>query len=240
MKIQHTIIIATALVPALAAAQPAAPTPSTPTPTGPAATDAPPPDMSASRTSGAPPPAPGIVEEPQVRLGAELSILPTGSLTAEANNQSMSVDTATAIGVGAVLQFPLNSIFTVDLAPRYVFNVKGNDDDESATELDLRARLTAGGRVAPAVRLYAAVEPGYSILFPPDAPSGIEMSNPKGLTLGLAAGAAFTVQPRLQVTGEIGYQFGFQSATVSVLGQSADFDLKSNYLHIALGLLFDL
>jgi hypothetical protein len=178
---------------------------------------------------------------PAVRIGGELALLPIGKLTVQSAAAKVSFDSELTLGVGGVLQIPLNDVFTIDFAPRIVFNVKSEQDTDSATELDLRARLTAGGNVAPSTRLYVALQPGYSFLFlPTDPPAGAEMSTPSGLTLGIAAGAMFRVSPGVHITSEIGYQFGFQSTTVSAPGQSVDLDVTASFLHFAGGLLLDL
>jgi hypothetical protein len=168
-------------------------------------------------------------------------LLPVGTLTAQSGSDKSSFDSEPTLGVGGILQIPLNNVFTIDLAPRIVFSVKSKDDKDSATELDLRARLTAGGNVAPNARLYVALEPGYSFLFLPiDPPAGVDMSTPSGLTFGVAAGATFRVAPGVHLTSELGYQFGFQSTTISALGQSVDLDVTASFLHLAGGVLLDL
>jgi hypothetical protein len=178
---------------------------------------------------------------PAVRIGAELALLPLGKLTTEIGDEKASFDSVLTFGVGGVLQIPLGNVFTIDLAPRVVFNVKSEDDTDSATELDLRARLTAGGHVSPNARLYVALEPGYSFLFLPiDPPAGIEMSKPRGLTFGFAGGALLRVSPGVHLTTEVGYQFGFQSSTIKVPGQSVDIDVTASFLHVAGGILVDL
>ncbi len=178
---------------------------------------------------------------PAVRIGGELALLPLGTLTVESGTQKRSFDSEVTLGVGGVVQIPLSEIFTIDFAPRIVFNVKSENDTDSATELDLRARLTAGGNVAPSTRLYAAVQPGYSFVFlPTDPPDGVNMSTPSGLTFGLAAGAMFRVSPGVHITSEIGYQFGFQTTTLSAAGQSVDVDLTTSFLHLSGGILLDL
>src|ERR1041385_3214023 len=151
----------------------------------------PPPPAQPPPSSAAPtPPPPSTVaiapipvvapaaEDTRPKIGAELAIMPVGSLGASVGNMSTRVDSATAMGLGATARFPLNSVFALDIAPRLVFNVKGSDADNSATELDVRARLSAGGDAAPGVRVYAAVAPGYSALFLPDS-SG-DSSTPTG------------------------------------------------------------
>jgi hypothetical protein len=267
MKINFSAVLAGLLVPVFAAAQPApsapppapspvppevlapAPAPAAPSdgaqpaPVGPAAAPfAPPvPADSVSTVPAADPAPPAPERRPGVRIGAELALLPVGKLTAETDSDKASFDSVVTLGVGGVLQIPLGNVFTIDFAPRIVFNVKSEDDTDSATELDLRARLTAGGYVAPKARLYAALEPGYSFLFLPiDPPPGVEMSDPSGFTFGIAAGAAFRVSRGVHLTTEIGYQFGFQGSTVKALGQSVDIDVTASFLHLAGGVLFDL
>jgi hypothetical protein len=180
------------------------------------------------------PAAAPAADDSRPKLGAELAIMPVGSLGASIGNMSTRVDSATAMGLGATVRFPLNSIFALDLAPRLVFNVKGSDADNSATELDVRARLSAGGEAAPGVRVYAAVAPGYSALFLPDS-SG-DSSTPTGFILGFAAGTAIKVAPGIAVTGEIGYQLGFQSVSI----QNTDVGLDTRFFTLSGGVLFDL
>jgi hypothetical protein len=187
-------------------------------------------------------PAPRALDRrPAVRIGAELALLPLGTLTVESGSEKASFDSVVTLGVGGVLQIPLSEVFTIDFAPRVVFNVKSENDTDSATELDLRVRLTAGGYVAPSTRLYAALQPGYSFVFLPiDPPAGVEMSTPSGLILGVAAGAVFRVSPGVHLTTEVGYQFGFQGSTLSAAGQSVDLDVRASFLHLAGGVLLDL
>jgi hypothetical protein len=209
-------------VPTLAAAQPApgSPTPSTSLVMPPALV--------------APPSLEVPGEEPQGRIGVELALLPVGSLKASAGDTTLATETAVALGIGGVLQHPIDHTFTVELAPRMVFHVKGSKDDASATELDVRGRVTAGGYVSPDIRLYAAFEPGYSVLFMPDRMT--DVTSPNGFTVGFAVGAAFKAAPKAMVTTELGYQFGYQSTRI--LG--TDVELKSDFLHFAVGVLFDL
>ena len=187
----------------------------------------------ASTPAAAQPAAP--VAERGAHLGAELSVLPIGTLHAAAGNDSASADAVAALGIGAVLQYQINPLIALDLAPRVVFNVKAEDDADSATELDLRVRLTAGGQVAPGVRVYGAVAPGYSVVFLPEQ-EPVELPNPSGLIFGFGVGVAFKVAPAVTMTGEIGYQLGFQGGTF----QGVDFDFDTRYLDFTAGVLFAL
>jgi hypothetical protein len=197
--------------------------------------------LAAAQTATVAPPPPGmaaVAPPPEhsatPRAGVELAVLPIGSLGASVGNASTRVDSAAAFGVGGVLQLPIGAVFALDLAPRVLFNVKGSDDDSSATELDVRARVTAGSLVSPGVRIFAALEPGFSVLFLPNSTS--TSPSPKGLILGFGAGAAVRVAPALWLTGELGYQIGFQSMTVT----NIEVGLDTRFFHLTGGVLFDL
>jgi hypothetical protein len=220
------LVLALCVVPTLAVAQPAAPPPPPP----PAAPPTAPADSTAPAEAG----TAAAAVEPDVRIGGELALLPFGSLKLAAQGESLSTDTAVAMGIGGVVQHPFRRYFTIEFVPRLLFHVKGVDAAQSATELDLRARITAGNHVTPRIRLYGAVEPGYSFLFLPDD-SG-DSQTPNGAVIGLAAGTAFEVAPRTRMTAELGYQFGFQST--SVMG--TDLDVNASLMHLAVGVLVDL
>jgi len=197
--------------------------------------------LAAAQTATVAPPPPSTTEvaapperSATPRAGVELAVLPIGSIGASVGGVSARTDSAAALGVGGVLQLPLGAVFALDLAPRVLFNVKGSDADSSATELDVRARITAGSLVSPGVRVYAALEPGFSALFLPNSTS--DTPSPKGLILGFGAGAAFKVMPALWLTGELGYQIGFQSMTVS----NTEVGLDTRFFHLTGGVLFDL
>jgi hypothetical protein len=84
--------------------------------------------------------------------------------------------------------------------------------------------------VAPKLDLFGFVSPGYSILSLPD--SADELDSPTGLVLGFGGGAKYAVTPTLSVVGELGYQLGFQGTSV----EGQDIDLKTDLLHIGVGI----
>ena len=51
--------------------------------------------------------------------------------------------------------------------------------------------------------------------------------------MGLGGGVGYQVAPKLMLTGELGYQFRFQSITV----QNAEVSLHVNYLTVAFGVV---
>jgi hypothetical protein len=130
----------------------------------------------------------------------------------------------------------LNQFLFIGLAPQFIFNVKSDDsgDSDAAQEVDLRARIGGIAKVADTIRVFGYAAPGYSIVMLPDEFEGID--NPAGFVLGFAAGAAFDLAPSTYLTGEVGYQLGYQST--EFLNNDADF--KTNYLHLGVGLGFRL
>src|SRR5262245_7127028 len=90
---------------------------------------------------------PGITEiadEPALRIGAEMAMLPSGTLTFSDDLTRVSSTTATALAFGGVLQRPIGHAITVELAPRFIASVRAAGMDP-ASELDLRVRITGGG-----------------------------------------------------------------------------------------------
>jgi hypothetical protein len=168
--------------------------------------------------------------ERRTQLGVAFEILPLGKLTLEAADViSASADTAVAFGVAPAVDFALAPVFSIGLAPRFLFRVRGEGGDESATQLDLRARALLHPRLSPAVRLQAYVAPGYSILYIPDWPD--ELDRPAGLVLAFGGGLTYDVSQEAFLSFDVGYQLGFQK--VSEMGESVD--VKTRFLHLGLG-----
>jgi hypothetical protein len=178
--------------------------------------------------------------EPRVWLGGHFGLSPVGTLKATAkangNEASNSVDTATAFEVGAHFDVKIMPFLSVGLAPAVLLHVKGQDDTDSASQLDLPLRVTAGGNVMPQLRIYGFVAPGYTILFPPADQMG-NSDRLSGFMVGFGGGVGFHVAPRFAVTGELGYQFRFPSETRTVLGTPVDLTIQANYLTFALGVV---
>ena len=165
-------------------------------------------------------------------LGVLFEIMPVGTLsTSEAGVKSVSSDTAFAVAVAPFLDVPGSPYFALGFSPQIIFGVKGSNAAQSATEYDLRARLTTRYPMAPNAQVYARFSPAYSIVSLPSPPAGL--SNPAGFLLDLSVGAEIAVLPKLFVVIDLGYQIGFQS-TSDVDGTPIDFD--SRYLHIGAGL----
>jgi hypothetical protein len=182
--------------------------------------------------------APGLAQAqsepgPKVWLGGSFGLSPVGTLKAkvEAANLDASTDAEVAFQINGLIDFHVAPYLSIGFAPGIIFNVKGSGDDSSGSELDLPVRVTLGGPVAPKVRLYGFVSPGYSIFYPPsDADT---LGHPAGFMLGFGGGAGFRVAPGVMLTGELGYQFRFLSNTVN----NVDFSLQNNYLTFAVGIV---
>jgi len=180
------------------------------------------------------------VAEPKVWLGGHLGLSPVGTLKAKASAQgselSDSVDTATAFEVGAQFEFRIMPFLSVGLAPAVLLHIKGQDDKDSASQLDLPLRITAGGNVMPQLRLYGFVAPGYTILFPPADDMG-NSDRLSGFMVGFGGGVGFKIAPKFAVIGELGYQFRFPSETRMLGTTPVDLQIQANYLTFSLGVV---
>lgn len=175
------------------------------------------------------------VHEPEHKawLGGQMGLSPIGSLEASASNggnsATLSNDASTAFELGGRFEYRVNPNISIGAAPGIVFHIQGTNGNDSATALDLPLRISAGGDVAPQVRLYGFAAPGYSILFPPSG----AMGNASGFMFGLGGGMNYQVMPRLAVVGELGYQWRFLSTEQSGI----DVSLHANYLTFTVGLV---
>jgi hypothetical protein len=170
---------------------------------------------------------------PKVWIGGSLGLSPVGTLKAkvDALNLDASDDAGVAFQINGLIDFRVTPLLSIGFAPGIIFNVKATNDDTSGSELDLPIRVTLGGPVAPKIRMYGFVSPGYSIFYPPSDADAL--GHPAGFMLGFGGGAGFRVAPGVMLTGELGYQFRFLSNTVN----GVDFTLQNNYLTFAVGLV---
>ena len=183
----------------------------------------------APTAGGAAPPA-GDVQVQSAQLGVMFETLPTGSLSVSDGGSDLKTDTAFAVAVAPFLDFSLGTPYaSLGFSPQIIFGVKGSGGTQSATEYDLRARLTVRDPVSSQATVYARFSPAYSIVSIPDLNPGI--SNPTGLGIDFAVGAEINVGPKLAFVFDLGYQVGFQAT--SDAGVNADFGTR--YLHVGAG-----
>ena len=171
--------------------------------------------------------------KPKASLGAQIDLLPTGTLTTDGAGPPIDgdYDAAFAFGIGVNFDYDLTPNISIGLAPRVIFNViadAASDDADSDKEIDLRARVRAHFPIADKLEAFGFLAPGYSIIV---LPSDFDIDNPAGLVVAFGAGLSYDVSDKLYLTGEIGYQLGFQS--VDVGGQSID--NTTDYLHFGFG-----
>jgi len=171
-------------------------------------------------------------------IGGTLGISPTGKFKVEFGDDTFTADTATAVGLGGLLEYRVNRNVAIGFAPNLIFGVKGQDDDESGTQLDLPLRIAVGGPVAPKVRLYGFVSPGYSVLFSPDrVDDQTGFGNPSGFMLGFGGGAGFRVGRNLTLTTELGYQFRWLSTDIETVIGTLNVPVEVNYLTFGIGIV---
>jgi hypothetical protein len=161
-------------------------------------------------------------------VAVQLELLPSGTLTLSGAGDDVSNDTDTAFALGGNLAFAVHPNFSIGFAPRIIFGVQGEGGTETAKEFDLRARAELHGAIAPNAQVFGFVAPGYSFLV---MPSDFPADDPSGLVVAFGAGASVDVTPQVFLTGEIGYQVGFQSTSF----QGTDVDVTTDFLHLGVG-----
>jgi hypothetical protein len=168
--------------------------------------------------------------ESKLWVGGQLGLSPLGTLKADIAGMSLSADTSTAFEVGGRVDYQVTPLISIGAAPAFRFSIKGKDDTDSASQLDLPLRVAVGGDVAPTLRIYGFAAPGYTFLFPPKDAQG-NSNNASGFMIGFGGGAAFRVAPKFALSGELGYQFRFPSGSV----QGVDVSYQNNYLTLTVG-----
>lgn len=175
---------------------------------------------------------PAFAEAPgRARVSLGIVAAPVGSYTVRGFGLSGSGDTEPAFALRPAIDFSLSDYVFIGFSLQYVMNVNtdglANANVDASKALDLLARVGAHAPVADVVHLFGYVAPGYSIIYPPN-----DGNKPQGFVLAASGGALFSVGSRAFLTGEIGYQWGFQELTIA----NTDFDANLNYLLLSLGL----
>ncbi|MEJ7597093.1 MAG: outer membrane beta-barrel protein [Kofleriaceae bacterium] len=166
------------------------------------------------------------------QVSGRLDLVPFGTLrTKEADMQTIKVDTDTAIGIGASIEFPIARQFSIGFSPRYLFKVKGETFRDSGSQLDLAVRAKFEFPVNPRTKLFAFLSPGYSLARVPDG-SVFAGLDPAGLILGIGGGADIMISRRAFITLELGYTWGFQGASED----GFKYTYATNLAHLGLGI----
>lgn len=176
-------------------------------------------------------------------IGVMFAVMPAGTVKFDGTLQSSPItstaDTVFAVAVAPFVDVAVSPNIAFGFSPQVIFHVKADGGTgQSATEYDVRARLTARAPVSPTANVFGRLSPALSIIDLPseDPDDSITISDPVGLLLDFSVGAEFALQPNLFFVSELGYQLGFQSATVDDRGDSTDVDLNTRYLHLGVGL----
>jgi SH3-like domain-containing protein len=179
------------------------------------------------------PPAP-LTPPASGMFGLMLELMPIGTLKASLTIQGMTgsavAETAFAAALAPFADWVASPNVSLGVSPRVIFHVRSDSGSgDSATEIDLRARLTGRLLLSPQATVFGRFSPGYSIV---SLPSSAGVSDPKGLVLDFSVGLETPVNPKAWLVVEIGYQRGFQSTSAD----GVDIDFTTNYLHLGVGL----
>lgn len=113
----------------------------------------------------------------------------------------------------------------VGLVQRLTFGVAEDINGDSATELDLAARLMVGRTASNKTFLYSFGDIGYSRLFMPDTTDELD---PAGLVIGGGVGFRFPLYKRVFFGMSAGVQAGFQGGELS---DGSDYTLSTTLYH---------
>ena len=144
----------------------------------------------------------------EVRVGLTLVPAPLGGL----DDNGTRVGSEFAFGVMPTVDVALHPNLFVGVASNVTFHVRARgaaDDVAPGRETDLLLRLGAGLAAGERLHFYGYFAPGYGFMsgFPQGDTFG-------GWVIGLHAGARVDASPRFFLNGEVGYQHGFQRATI--------------------------
>lgn len=168
-------------------------------------------------------------------VGAQLQVVPGGEIDTEAFGLNGSADLETAFGVALLGEYVVHRYVTVGLAPRVVFGLKFDEDnDDSSTQLDIPVRVT-GRLPIGKLAIHGFVSPGYSIIFVPDPSEDIDLDNPAGFIIGFGAGVAYQLGNDLALSAELGYTAGSQSVELETPFGDETVDVATSLPHIAIG-----
>ena len=159
-------------------------------------------------------------------LSGHLELVPVGSLHTKADMKSLEADVSTAFGVSANLEAILPPYIAIGVNPGVVLGLKSGAVMASATQLDLRARMRVGHVAPEGFGEYGYVSAGGSWIFEPN-----DGETSRGVSFGVGAGVTRRVDRLSFVTFELGFQAGFQNATV----RDTDVELSSRLFHVGVG-----
>jgi hypothetical protein len=163
-------------------------------------------------------------------FGIEASVLPYGTFHVQAGQLGINSDADIGYGLGINYSERLSDYISIGFSPRVLLHVESSDENYINTELDLRARLRAGGTVYKHLRLFAELSPGYAIVFPPKIANS---KDPNGFIVGFGGGASWGIAKHTAVTLVVAYQQGFEQVANNVAALTD----SDSYLEITVGIV---
>jgi hypothetical protein len=160
-------------------------------------------------------------------VAIQFDLVPAGSLSLGSTfgRETVNVDTATTYGISGSFDRFVTPFLAVGFAPGVIFG-QGEDAMDSATQLDMRARVRLGWLARDGLAAAAYGTAGASWIFFPKKVTSF------GGTLGFGVAANYSISGSSFITIEAGYQLGAQSTTVD----DVDIDASSNLFHLGIGL----
>ncbi len=170
---------------------------------------------------------------PSMHVWAQAELLPLGSHDAKAGGASVTSDAELAYGMAVGVEYAVHPLISIGVTPRLLLHVqpKSRADVDERREIDLRGLVRVHYPLSLALEAFAAVTPGYAVVLS----NGDGVNTGGGFAIGGAAGVRLAVSPSMFVSGEVGYQRAFTSATQTTGSAKTDIELDLSYPHVALG-----
>lgn len=189
-------------------------------------------DCTAPRTDAEPEPEIEVAgadrTAPHGAISAQFELIPSGSLSTNITGMSQSVDIAATYGISGSLDYFVAPFLALGATPGVVLNLKGENGTSTATQLDLRGRLSMGSFASDALAVHGYLTIGASWIYLPDNVTS------SGATLGFGLAVNYPLGKSGFLTLDVGYQLGSQSVTVP--GSTVEVDVASDLLHLGIGI----
>jgi hypothetical protein len=173
---------------------------------------------------------PAAADDKKLWAGGELAIMPLGWADSGGSNGARAEPVVFALGGAA--RYGISPLLSVGAGMRLSFGVLGIEQEATGRQLDLRVRVAVGKAVAPTVKVFGFVAPGYAWL-------SDEMTSPSGPLLGFGAGASYALGPGIALTGELAFQRA-KMVEPSSTGLLDDYRLDQSFIQISGGFVVPL
>jgi hypothetical protein len=165
----------------------------------------------------------------KMRVTALFVPAPAGILHSAIPGDDVTVGSQPAFGVATAFDFVAHPNVFVGFGAGYTFNVVARGTTaEAGTAFDLTLRVGGSVPITHRMAAYGYLAPGYSFMH--GVPGAL---SPQGPVVGVHAGALFDLTPAWFLAAELGYQAGFQRASVN--GMDVAYDASFFQTGIGLG-----